>query len=196
MTNKRYVQFEFPYDDFAVKDNQTNEELWNPKVVDRLNEQDVRIKELESENGEFEVLMISDIEDGQISDNLTKIDVKDNKYDRYLVKENDLIISSKGTRIKIAVVGDIGERKIIANGNLIVLRLDTTKINPLYLEMYFISSLLGSSKSYSNTLKLTSFNLLFADAILPLLCVTKTISFIYNPPKECLLIQVNHLFHK
>ena len=50
MTNKRYVQFEFPYDDFAVKDNQTNEELWNPKVVDRLNEQDVRIKELESEN--------------------------------------------------------------------------------------------------------------------------------------------------
>ena len=97
-------------------------------------------KELESENGEFEVLMISDIEDGQISDNLTKIDVKDNKYDRYLVKENDLIISSKGTRIKIAVVGNIGERKIIANGNLIVLRLDTTKINPLYLEMYLNSS--------------------------------------------------------
>ena len=97
-------------------------------------------KELESENGEFEVLMISDIEDGQISNNLTKIDVKDNKYNRYLVKENDLIISSKGTRIKIAVVGDIGERKIIANGNLIVLRLDTTKINPLYLEMYLNSS--------------------------------------------------------
>ena len=45
--NKRYVQFEFPYDDFAVKDNKTNEELWNPKVVDRLNEQDNRIKELE-----------------------------------------------------------------------------------------------------------------------------------------------------
>ena len=97
-------------------------------------------KELESENGGFEVLMISDIEDGQISENLTKIDVKDNKYDRYLVRENDLIISSKGTRIKIAVVGEIGDRKIIANGNLIVLRLDTTKINPTYLEMYLNSS--------------------------------------------------------
>lgn len=47
--NKRYVQFEFPYDDFAVRDNQTNEELWNPRVVDRLNEQDNRIKELENE---------------------------------------------------------------------------------------------------------------------------------------------------
>lgn len=97
-------------------------------------------KELESENGEFEVLMISDIEDGQISDKLTKIDVKDSKYDRYLIKENDLIISSKGTRIKIAVVSNIGDRKIIANGNLIVLRLDTSKINPFYLEMYLNSS--------------------------------------------------------
>lgn len=46
--NKRYVQFEFPYDDFAVKDNQTNQELWNPMIIDRLNEQDARIKELET----------------------------------------------------------------------------------------------------------------------------------------------------
>lgn len=48
MTNKRYVQFEFPYDDFAVKDNQTNQELWNPKVVDRLNEQEELIKRLKT----------------------------------------------------------------------------------------------------------------------------------------------------
>ena len=46
MTEKRYVQFEFPYDDFVVKDNETNEELWNPRVVDKLNEQDKTIKEL------------------------------------------------------------------------------------------------------------------------------------------------------
>lgn len=44
--NERYVQFEFPFDDFAVKDNKTNEELWNPIVVDRLNEQDAEIKDL------------------------------------------------------------------------------------------------------------------------------------------------------
>ena len=42
--NKRYVQFEFPYDDFAVKDNQTNEELWNPMIIDRLNEQEETIQ--------------------------------------------------------------------------------------------------------------------------------------------------------
>ena len=47
--NKRYVQFEFPYDDFGVKDNKTNEELWNPKVVDRLNEQEETIKKQNQE---------------------------------------------------------------------------------------------------------------------------------------------------
>ena len=97
-------------------------------------------KELESENGEYEILLISDINDGVISNDLTRINPEKGKYDRYLVKENDLIISSKGTRIKIAVVEDIKDRKIIASGNLIVLRLDTAKINPQYLEMYLNSS--------------------------------------------------------
>lgn len=97
-------------------------------------------KELESEFGEYEVLLISDINDGVIASNLTKINPIKGKFDRYLIKENDLIISSKGTRIKIAVVEDIKDRKIIASGNLIVLRLDTTKINPNFLEMYLNSS--------------------------------------------------------
>ena len=97
-------------------------------------------KELESENGEYEILLISDINDGVISNDLTRINPEKGKYDRYLVKENDLIISSKGTRIKIAVVENIKDRKIIASGNLIVLRLDTAKINPQYLEMYLNSS--------------------------------------------------------
>lgn len=97
-------------------------------------------KELESENGSYEVLLISDINDGIISNKLTKIEPNKGKYDRYLLKENDLIISSKGTRIKIAVVENIDNRKIIASGNLIVLRLDTTKLNPNYLEMYLNSS--------------------------------------------------------
>lgn len=48
--NKRYVQFEFPHDDFAVRDNQTNEELWNPKVVDRLNNQEDEIQQLKWSN--------------------------------------------------------------------------------------------------------------------------------------------------
>ena len=96
-------------------------------------------KELESVDGNYELLMISDIENGQISDNLLKIKANEKKYDRYLLKENDLIISSKSTKIKIADVENIGDRKIIANGSLLVLRVDTEQINPHYLEMYLNS---------------------------------------------------------
>lgn len=95
---------------------------------------------LQDEDGNYEILMISDINDGEISENLTRIRTEEKKYDRYLLRENDLIISSKGTRIKIAVVDNIADRKIIANGNLIVLRLDTKKLNPYYLETFLNSS--------------------------------------------------------
>ena len=96
------------------------------------------IEELEDENGDYEIVRISDIEDGIISNNLKKLKILNNKYDRYLIKDKDIIISSKGTRIKIAVA-NISNRKIIANGNLIVLRVDTEKINPYYLSMYLMS---------------------------------------------------------
>ena len=120
---------------------------FNPKklsdyVLDIFRGYQITSKEqekLQDENGDYEILMISDINDGTISDNLTRISSEEKKYDRYLLKENDLIISSKGTRIKIAVVNNIDNRKIIASGNLIVLRLDDTKLNPYYLEMYLNS---------------------------------------------------------
>lgn len=48
--NKRYVQFEFPYDDFIVKDHQTNEELWNSMIIDRLNDQEEEIQRLKWSN--------------------------------------------------------------------------------------------------------------------------------------------------
>lgn len=96
--------------------------------------------ELESATGNYEILTISDIEDGIISNNLKKIDGKENKYDRYLVQDKDIIISSKGTRIKIAVADNMVNRKIIANGNLIVLRVNQQELNPYYLEAYLNSS--------------------------------------------------------
>ena len=98
------------------------------------------VEELEDENGEYEILTISDIDNGIISSDLKKVSVNDNRFERYLVQENDIIISSKGTRIKIAVVNNIEDRKIVANGNLLVLRIDTNKLNPYYLASYLNSS--------------------------------------------------------
>lgn len=94
--------------------------------------------EIEDIDGDYELLTISNINEGMISDNLLKINGNNNKYDRYLLKNGDVIISSKGTKIKVAVA-DIKNRKIIPNGNLLVLRLDTNKIEPYYLEAFLNS---------------------------------------------------------
>lgn len=123
-------------------------EYYNPHVlseyiIDIFRGYQMTLKEqneLEAIDGNYEILMISDIENGMISKELKRIKVNENKYDRYLLKEKDIIISSKGTRIKIAVAENIEDRKIIANGNLIVIRLEQEKLNPYYLEAYLNSS--------------------------------------------------------
>lgn len=90
-------------------------------------------------NGEYEVLNGSNLEDGMITDNLIRINPKNIKLDRYLLKENDVIISSHGV-VKIGTIKKIGNRKIIATGNFTVIRLNVKKLNPLYLEAYLNSS--------------------------------------------------------
>lgn len=49
MTEKRYVEELWAYDDIMVKDNENGEELWNNMIYERMNEQDEQIKELEIE---------------------------------------------------------------------------------------------------------------------------------------------------
>lgn len=94
--------------------------------------------EIESIDGDYNLLTISDINNGMISDQLLKINGNNHKYDRYLLQDGDVVITSKGTKIKVAVA-DIKNRKIIPNGNLLVLRLDTDKIEPYYLEAFLNS---------------------------------------------------------
>ncbi len=94
--------------------------------------------EITDKNGNYELLTISDMDDGRINDNLLKISDNKNKYDRYLLKNGDVVISARGTKIKVAVA-EIKNRNIIPNGNLLVLRLDTEKLNPYYLQAYLNS---------------------------------------------------------
>ena len=97
------------------------------------------IKKLENKNGEYELLTISDIDNGIISDELLHLEY-DKRLERYVLKEDDIVITSKGNNIKVAVASRIGNRKIVAHGNLIVIRLKGNKLNSNYLAMYLNSS--------------------------------------------------------
>jgi type I restriction enzyme M protein len=93
-------------------------------------------KKIESYN--YEVLQLNDIQDGIISSNLIKISVEDSKLNKYLLKDGDVVISAKSTKVKSAVVSLEPNRKVIATGSIIVIR-PSEKLNSAYLKVFLDS---------------------------------------------------------
>lgn len=84
-------------------------------------------------------LMLSNIKDGIIDENLPYIKSIERKLEKYCIKNNSLVISKNGTPIKIAVASVPDDRKILGNGNLYVIELDQTKVNPYFIKAYLES---------------------------------------------------------
>lgn len=89
---------------------------------------------------EYQIINITNITDGNIDSDLTKIYPDTDKMDKYLLQDKDLLVSSKGTLSKFAVVEIKNSEKYIPSGNFTILRLDTNVINPYYLKIFFESN--------------------------------------------------------
>lgn len=63
----------------------------------------------------------------------------DEKYKKYCLKDNDLILSKNGYPYKLAVAKVPEGHEILANGNLYIIELDQEKIDPYYLKAFFES---------------------------------------------------------
>lgn len=126
---------------------------------------------------EYELLTISDVDDGIISDNLKFIDGETKKLDRYILKENDVIVTCKGTVLKFAVVTNVENRKVIPSGNFIVIRLKENGINPYYLVSY-----LGSEAGIDGLYQLQTGASIFS--INPQKLASMTISVLSNEKQE------------
>ena len=88
----------------------------------------------------YQIVNITNITDGNIDSDLTKIYPDTDKMDKYLLQDKDLLVSSKGTLSKFAVVEIKDNEKYIPSGNFTILRLDTNFINPYYLKIFFESN--------------------------------------------------------
>ena len=84
-------------------------------------------------------LTLSDVKNGQISENLSYISDLDDSYSKYYLKNDDIIISKNGVPVKVAVASIEEGQKILANGNLYVIEPDKEKINPYFLKAFFES---------------------------------------------------------
>ena len=95
----------------------------------------------DDEESDYRIINISDIQaEGFVSKDLKAVRIDDAlKYNKYCVKDGDIIITAKNTTIKSAIYRSHGEYKAILTGNLIAIRVNETKINPYYLKAFIDS---------------------------------------------------------
>jgi hypothetical protein len=87
-------------------------------------------------NTRFKYLKQSDICDGIISGDLTSLKYIPENMRAYTLKENSIVLSKSLKRGFAAVINHIGDKEIIAEQNLIVLEVDTERIDPWFLAAY------------------------------------------------------------
>lgn len=91
------------------------------------------------EKTDYQYLMLSNIKDGLIDDDLPYLKAIDQKMEKYLIKDKNLVMSKNGYPFKITVFEKTNGRRVLANGNLFVIELDDKKVNPYYAKVFFDS---------------------------------------------------------
>jgi type I restriction enzyme M protein len=81
-------------------------------------------------------VMLADITDGRMKKDLPHLRELDRKLEKYCLENGDLLISKMGLPFKVAVAAVPEGVRILANGNLFVVRLDANKVDPSYVAAF------------------------------------------------------------
>ncbi len=88
----------------------------------------------------YRLVTAGDIEDGKVDWNsLDYVDLEDNKFDKYALKKGDIIMTSKSTKVKLAVCDFEPTEKILVIGGMNIIRPISNEINSTYLKVFFDS---------------------------------------------------------
>ena len=94
---------------------------------------------------EFQYLALGNIKNGMIDDEaLPHLVSLEDRYLRYCLQPNDIILSKIGNPFKVALAAPSAKQKILGNGNLFVIRVDESVADPCYVKV-FLESGLGQS---------------------------------------------------
>jgi type I restriction enzyme M protein len=99
----------------------------------------ISAKSVDEGQGEYKIIKLSDVKNGEFAlDQLTKVTLKrKSKVEMYLVQKGDVIVSNRGTSIKIAVVPE-NEGNIILSHNFLGIRCNS-QLDPYFLKAYLES---------------------------------------------------------
>lgn len=96
-------------------------------------------KLITNEETQYKILTSNDIVNGIVDvNNLVNVNV-DSKYDKFTLKQYDIVMTSKSSKVKIAVIENI-ETNIIVTGSMFIIRPNLDLIDPYYLKMFLESS--------------------------------------------------------
>ena len=95
---------------------------------------------IKNEKDVYKLISVGDIQNGSFDINSLQTIKDTGKFERYLVKNGDVLVSSKSTKIKTAVVEIPENQKFVATGSVLVIRCNQEMINPIYLKTFFDSS--------------------------------------------------------
>lgn len=94
------------------------------------------------EKTDYRILTSSEIDNGYINwDALLNIKNDDVKLLKHRLQKNDLVMTSKSSKVKIAVVDFEPEDNVIVTGGMFIIRPNTEEINPVFLKMFFESNI-------------------------------------------------------
>lgn len=89
----------------------------------------------------YRILTSSDIQDGVVDwDRLQSIDYNESKFDKYAVKKDDVVVTAKSSKVKIAVVDIEPNEKILVTGGMLIIRPNTNKLDPTFLKIFLNSN--------------------------------------------------------
>ena len=144
-----------------VKDNDYNlspirylvnieDRLVNPteltNIVETIRGKDVSKKRLDEEESKDKVgylLNLSDVKDYKIDTPKQQIsqDILD-EYERYLLKPKDIVLSTRSSDLKIAIVTEsLAKDNLIISSNFNILRIKDDKVSPYYLFAFLTSEI-------------------------------------------------------
>lgn len=88
---------------------------------------------------DYQYLMLKNIHSGVIDEELPYITGIEKRYEKYCLKDNNLILSKNGYPYKVAVASIREGQNVLASGNMYVIELDEQKANPFYIKAFFES---------------------------------------------------------
>lgn len=94
---------------------------------------------------DYQLLTSINIQDGIVDYDSLPYVYPDPKLLKFKLEEGDIVVTTKSTVVKTFVANDLPDRNIIVTGGMIILKPDTSKVNPTYVKM-FLDSSIGKSE--------------------------------------------------